>query len=88
MEDLQRDVAEGNEFSFLYGTVRRRRILNLRPPYPPMGSLVHNQGGIGTMDDQLSSRHFLEPLIFAGMVKVAMGVDNIDTPQVVFGQCH
>jgi hypothetical protein len=53
-----------------------------------MGSLVHDHGGVGTVDDQLSSRHLLEPLIFTGMVKVAMGVDNIDTAQMVFGQCH
>jgi hypothetical protein len=47
---------------------------------------MHDHGSVGAMNDQLSSSHFLEPLILGRMVKVAMGVDNINTPQIVFGQ--
>jgi hypothetical protein len=53
-----------------------------------MGSLLHDHRGVGTVDDQLSPGYLLEPLILPGMVKVAMGVDNIDTAEIVFGQCH
>jgi hypothetical protein len=39
---------------------------------------MHDHRRVGTMDDQLGSSHLLEPLISGGMVKVAMGIDNID----------
>jgi hypothetical protein len=38
------------------------------------------------MDNQLSSGYLLETFIFGGMVKVTMGIDNIDTAQMVLGQ--
>jgi hypothetical protein len=49
---------------------------------------MHDHTSVGTVDDQLSSSHLLQTLIFGGMVKVAMGIDDIDTAQIVFGQCH
>jgi hypothetical protein len=58
---------------------RHARDLHLHSPHPAIGCLVHNHRGVAAVDDQLSSCHLLEPLISAGMVEVAMGIDNIDT---------
>jgi hypothetical protein len=49
---------------------------------------MEDHGSVGTMDNQLSPSYLLETLIFGGMVKVTMGIDNTDTAQVVLGQCE
>jgi hypothetical protein len=49
---------------------------------------MQDHGSVGTMDHQLSPCHLLETLIPCGMVKVTMGVDDPDTTQIVFCQCH
>jgi hypothetical protein len=76
MKNFQQDVAKGDKVSFFHITVWRRRI-NL---------LMHDHRGISTMDNELRSRYSLQALIPRGMVRVTMGIDNIDTSQIVIGQ--
>jgi hypothetical protein len=78
MKDFQQDVAKGDEVSFFHITVWRMRI----------DLLMHDHRGIGTMDNELGSRHSLQALIPRGMVRVTMGIDDIDTSQIFLGQRH
>jgi hypothetical protein len=78
MKNFQRDVAKADEVSIFHITVWRRKI----------DLLMHDHRGIGTMDNELGSRYSLQALIPRGMVRVTMGIDDIDTSQIVLGQRH
>jgi hypothetical protein len=47
---------------------------------------LKDHGSIGTVDKELGSRHLFESLIIRCMIKVTMGVNDIDTTQIIFGE--
>src|SRR5512143_3700972 len=86
MQNFERDIAKGDVLPFFHVSVRRRRVVNLHPPHPAAPSLMKDHGSISSMDDQLSPGYLFETFIFGSMVKVTMGIDNIDTAQKVLSQ--
>jgi hypothetical protein len=86
MEHLQCDIPEGDDISFLQVPVGRRGIVYFDSPHPAAPSLLKDHGSIGAVDKELGSRNFLESLIIRCMVKVTMGINDVDTTELLFGQ--
>src|SRR3990172_1466788 len=88
MEYFQGDIPEGDDISFLQVPVGRRGIVDFDTPHPAAAPLLKDHGSIGAVDKKLRSRNFLESLIIRCMVKVTVGVNDVDTTELLFGQGH
>jgi hypothetical protein len=79
MEYFQGDISESDDIPFLQVPVGRRGIVYFDAPHPAAPSLLKDHGSIGTVDKKLRSRNFLESLVIRCMVKVTVGVNDVDT---------
>jgi hypothetical protein len=86
MEYLQGDISEGDNIPFLQVPVGRRGIVYFDSPHPAAAPLLKDHRSIGTVDKKLGSRHFLKSFVIRCMVKVTVGVNDVDTAKFVFGQ--
>jgi hypothetical protein len=86
MEYLQGDIPEGDDIPFLQVPVGRRGIVYFDAPHPAAAPLLKDHGSICTVDKKLGSRHFLESFVIRCMVKVTVGVNDVDTTLIFFGE--